>query len=223
MSLLRFRSRVGRSGSTGEGKPAGAIAGPVLVTLGVASGLIVGHWLLERSRSSARDSAPGRTARRSRFGDYAVTGRSVTINRPRRELYAFWRDFANLPKFMENVLAVQPTGKDRAVWTIAAPFGRSVDVETEVVEERDGELIAWRSVGGSEVDAEGRIRFSDAPGDRGTVVEAVVAYKPPAGEIGRWIATAFQKEPAIQGRRELKRFKMLMETGEIATSQSHAG
>ncbi|MCX2721007.1 SRPBCC family protein [Roseibium salinum] len=169
----------------------------------------------------ARDSAPGRTARRTRFGDYAVVGRSVTINRPRRELFAFWRDFENLPKFMENVQSVQFTGKKRAVWTISAPFGQTVEVETEIVEERKDELIAWRSVEGSEVETEGRIHFKDAPAGRGTVIEAIIAYKPPAGETGRLIAKLFQKEPNIQGRRELKRLKMLMETGEIATAQFH--
>ena len=91
---------------------------------------------------------------------------------------------------------------------------------TEVTEERDGELIAWRTLRGSDVEAEGRVSFRDAPGGRGTIVEATVAYKPPGGELGRWIARLFGREPDVQGRRELRRFKMLMETGEIATSEN---
>jgi uncharacterized membrane protein len=75
-------------------------------------------------------------------------------------------------------------------------------------------------VEGSQIDTEGKVLFRDAPGDRGTEVEAIVAYKPPAGELGRWIAKLFQREPAVQGRRELKRLKMLLETGEIATAQN---
>ena len=189
----------------------------------IGMGLAVGAVTLAaarllRSSTPPPDSAPGRTARRGPwFGDYTVSGRSVTINRSRKDLFAFWRDFQNLPSFMENIKKVELKDKKTSVWTIAAPLGREVHVETKIVEERDGELIAWRSVPGSDIDTEGRITFSDAPG-RGTIVTAIVAYKPPMGELGRLIAKLFQREPEIQGRRELKRFKMLMETGEIATS-----
>jgi uncharacterized membrane protein len=104
------------------------------------------------------------------------------------------------------------------VWTIRAPAGRTVEVETEIVREQEGELIAWRSVPGSQIDTEGRVSFKDAPGDRGTRVSVRVAYKPPAGELGRLVAKLFQREPEVQARHDLKRFKMLMEAGEIATS-----
>ncbi len=143
------------------------------------------------------DSAPGRSAKQARFGDYAVVGRTVTIDRPRDELYRHWRDFTRLSEFMENVKAVEPidAAKDQFRWMIAGPAGTDLQVETE-----------------------GKVSFRDAPGNRGTEVEAIIAYHPPAGELGRWIAKLFQAEPALQGRRDLKRFKMLMETGEIATS-----
>lgn len=198
--------------------PRGSLIGAIGVGVAVGAVALLAMRLASSS-SPPSDSAPGRTSRKGPwFGKYAVTGRSVTINRPRHELFTFWRDFQNLPKFMENVKSVEPTGEKSAVWTIAAPLGRKVEVETEIVEERPDELIAWRSVPGSDIDTEGRIRFSDAPGGRGTIVTAIVAYKPPAGELGRLIAKLFQREPEVQGRRELKRFKMLMETGEIATS-----
>jgi len=169
-------------------------------------------------RNQTADDAPGFTARRG-FGAYDVVGRTVTIARPREELFAFWKDFANLSTFMENIVSVKPTGADgRAVWTILAPAGRTVEVETEVVKEEPGKLIAWRSVPGSQIDTEGRVSFTDAPGDRGTRVSVRVAYKPPAGELGRMVAKLFMREPAVQARHDLKRFKMLMEAGEIATS-----
>jgi uncharacterized membrane protein len=164
------------------------------------------------------DDAPGRTAKLGRFGQYEVVGHAVTINKPLHELYAFWRDFDNLAAFMENIEKVQPTGETRAIWTIKAPAGQTVDVETEIVADRQDELIAWRSVEGSDIDTEGRVKFRDA-GARGTIVEAIVAYKPPAGAVGKWIAKLFQREPNIQGRQELKRLKMLMETGEIAIAR----
>ncbi len=166
------------------------------------------------------DSAPGRTSRQHRYGEYAVIGNTVTINKPRAELYAYWRDFANLGQFMENIEAVEVTGPDSATWRISGPAGSTVTVKTRVVDDRPDEQIAWRSVEGSEIDTEGKVMFRDAPGGRGTIVEAIVAYRPPAGEMGRWIAKLFQKEPRVQGRRDLKRFKMLMETGEVATSKN---
>ncbi|WP_375257870.1 SRPBCC family protein [Citreimonas sp.] len=163
------------------------------------------------------DSAPGRTARQTRFGRYAVVGRAITIAKPRAEVFAFWRDFANLPRFMQNVRHVEQDG-ELTRWTIAGPMGHDVHLETRIVADRPESEIAWRSTENSEIDTEGKILFCDAPGERGTEIEAIVAYVPPMGELGRWVAKAFQAEPHLQGRRELKRLKMLMETGEIATS-----
>jgi uncharacterized membrane protein len=184
----------------------------------VAGVSVAGALAASRRDKHPPDDAPGRTARRGEFGGYEVVGHAVTINRPRHELYVFWRDFQNLQTFMENVERVQSTGQDSAVWTIKAPAGQTVDIETRVIEDRPDELIAWRSVEGSDIDTEGRVRFRDA-GRRGTIVEAIIAYKPPAGAVGKWIAKLFQREPNIQGRQELKRFKMLMETGEVAIAK----
>jgi uncharacterized membrane protein len=184
----------------------------------VAASLVTRRRTRQRERALRHtDSAPER-ARRAPSGSATLTANAVTINRPRDELFAFWRAFENLPAFMENVLAARPLGQDRWEWRIGAPAGRSVRLETVVTDERPGERIAWRSLPGSDVEAEGDVTFRDAPAGRGAVVEATVAYHPPADELGRLIATLFQREPQIQGRRELRRFKMLMETGEIATS-----
>jgi len=189
--------------------------GAAAAAAGVAALLAVSQ---SQSTPHPPDDAPGRTAKDRDFGGYAVVGHAVTINRPRHELYAFWHDFQNLSTFMENVEKVQPTGSDRAVWTIKAPAGQTVDIETRIIEDRPDELIAWRSVEDSGIDTEGRVRFRDA-GARGTIVEAIIAYKPPGGALGQIIAKLFQREPNIQGRQELKRLKMLMETGEIAIAK----
>lgn len=194
------------------------------LALGIGGALVAQYALQHAATRNARrrvfpGDAPPRTARRW-FGDYVVTGRTVTINKPRAELYAYWRNFENLATFMENIERVRTGKSGTTVWTISAPAGNKVSVETCVVEERPDELIAWRSTPKSEIDTEGRIVFRDAPAGRGTEVEAIIAYKPPAGELGRLVAKLFQREPSIQGRRELRRFKMLMETGEVATSQS---
>ena len=199
-------------------KSAAGAAIAVGLTLG---GLALGSVLSAKTRKGrSSDDAPGFAARRGETGDYDVVGRTVTIRKPRAELFAFWRDFANLPGFMENLekIEVDDTEAGTAIWHIKAPAGRTVAVKTEVVSEKDGELIAWRSVEGSDIDTKGRVTFEDAPGERGTRVGLIVAYKPPAGELGRAIAKMFLREPEIQARHDLKRFKMLMETGEIATS-----
>lgn len=167
------------------------------------------------------DDAPKRTNRDDKDGDLAIVGRSVLINRPRSELFAYWRDFTNLPSFMEAVEKIQMTGEKRSIWTIRAPAGQTVELETEVTDVVDGESIAWRSVEGSQIKTEGRVTFTDAPADRGTVVSADIGYEPPAGDLGRVVAKLFAAEPNIQARHELKRFKMLMETGEIATGAYH--
>jgi len=163
------------------------------------------------------DSAPV-PARRAIATRDVVTANTVTIQRPRAELYAYWRDFDNLPRFMENIREVRVLDGGRSEWTIAGPAGTSVTLLTDIVEERDGERIAWRSLPESDIEAEGSVEFRDQPGGRGTAVEATVSYRPPGGQAGAWIAKLFQREPNVQGRRELRRLKMLMEAGEIATS-----
>lgn len=147
----------------------------------------------------------------------SVIGRSVTINRPRAELFAYWRDLTNLPSFMDNVERIDMLSPTRSHWVVKAPGGKAVEWDATITDERDGEYIAWASDEGADVPNSGRIAFRDA-GERGTVVSATIAYDPPAGIIGQVIAKLFQREPAIQARRDLRRFKQLMETGEVATA-----
>lgn len=149
-------------------------------------------------------------------GDTLV-GRAVTINRPRDELFAYWRDFANLATFMDNVVSVDVLDDQRSHWVVKAPGGKTVEWDAAITEEKPGELIAWASEEGADVPNSGRIDFRDA-GARGTVVTATILYDPPAGTIGKLVAKIFQRAPAIQARRDLRRFKQLMETGEIATA-----
>ena len=149
------------------------------------------------------------------WGEASLVGRTVTINRPREELYAFWRDFRNLALFMENVERVEVGDDRRSHWVIKAPAGKTVEWDSVIVEDEPGRLIAWESVEGADIKNAGRIEFRDGPPGRGTEVSATIAYDPPGGDLGKLIAKLFQKEPKIQARRELRRFKQLMETGEI--------
>ena len=168
--------------------------------------------------SQAVDAATEGLIRQPAQGDAdTLIGRAVTINRPRAELYAYLRNFANLATFMENVERIDVLGDGRSHWVVKAPGGKTVEWNAVVTEERDGETIAWISEEGADVPNSGRIDFRDAQGDRGTIVTATILYDPPAGTVGKLIAKMFQREPAIQARRDLRRFKQLMETGEIAT------
>jgi len=151
-----------------------------------------------------------------------LVGRTVTINRPRHELYAFWRDFGNLPRIMENIESVTEIDERRSHWVVRAPAGQTVEWDSVIVEDIPDELISWQSDAGADITNGGRIDFRDAPGGRGTWVTATIAYDPPAGGVGKLVAKLFQREPKIQARRDLRRFKQFMETGEIATSRMNA-
>jgi uncharacterized membrane protein len=142
----------------------------------------------------------------------------VTINRSIEHLYRFWRDFANFPHFMRHLRNIEVLDRTRSRWTAKAPAGMSIHWTAEIVEDRDGEWISWRSLPGSQVDHSGSVGFAAAPGARGTEVRVQMEYRPPAGRMGRVIAMLFGEEPEQQIREDLRRFKQLMETGEIPLS-----
>lgn len=194
---------------------------------GVAAAAAAGAaFLLSRKQSGEGDGgmvsdAPPWTYRDRPEGEHGpLIGRSVTINRPRQEVYERWRDFTRFPEFMDNVRSVERVDDKVSRWTIEAPGGTSVELLTEITHDVPGDRIAWRSVEGSQVDTAGQALFSDAAPGRGTVVQLVMAYDPPAGAFGKLVAKIFQREPAIQARRDLRRFKQLLETGEVTSNAS---
>ena len=150
----------------------------------------------------------------------SASARSVTINRPVGEVFTYFRDFANLPSFMDNVERIRVLDHARSAWEVKGPAG-TYEWIARITEEVPDRLIAWTSEPGADVANSGRVEFRDA-GPRGTVVTATILYTPPGGVIGKVIAKLFQREPAIQARRDLRRFKQLMETGEIATGARNA-
>jgi uncharacterized membrane protein len=142
---------------------------------------------------------------------------TVTIQRPVEQLYRFWRNLENLPRVMEHLQSVLPLGANRFHWTVRAPLG-TVEWDAEIIEERENELIAWRSLEGSQVDNAGSVRFDRAPGGGGTEVRVNLAYKPPAGPLGALIAKMLGEEPGQQVSQDLRRFKQVMETGDSGAS-----
>ncbi len=163
----------------------------------------------------------GKVAAEARhWSEATLVGRTVTVNRPREEVYAFWRDFRNLARFMEHIDSVSPGEGHSSHWVVKAPAGQTVEWDATLTEEEPGRTLAWRSAEGADIKNTGRIEFRDGPPGRGTEVTATIVYDPPGGEIGKLVAKLFQEEPKIQTRRDLRRFKMMMETGEVATADA---
>jgi uncharacterized membrane protein len=144
--------------------------------------------------------------------------RSVTVRRPAEEVYAFWRRLENLPRFMDHLESVRAIGERHSHWRARAPAGMSVEWDAEIVIDRPNELIAWRSMPGSAVPNSGQVRFVGAPGHRGTEVHVELLYSPPAGKLGVIVARLLGEEPGQQVAADLRRFKQVLETGEIVYS-----
>ena len=148
------------------------------------------------------------------------TKRSITVNRPVEEVYAFWRDFENLPRFMRHLESVTVTGDRRSHWVAKAPAGKTVEWDAETLEERENELISWRSLPGADVYNAGSVRFQRAPGGRGTEVRVTLEYEPPLGKLGSKVAMLFREEPGQQVQDDLRHLKQVLETGEIVLSDA---
>jgi uncharacterized membrane protein len=148
--------------------------------------------------------------------------RAITIERPRWEVYQFWRSLTNLPRFMNNVESVTMLDGNRSHWVAKAPAGRTVEWDAVIHNERDGELIAWRSLPGSDVDHAGSVWFKDAPGGRGTEVSVELQYNPPAGTLGAIFASLFGKEPGQEIQEDLHRLKELLEVGEVLSVEGQS-
>jgi uncharacterized membrane protein len=143
--------------------------------------------------------------------------KSIVVNAEPSELYEFWHDFENLPRFMRHLDSVKVAG-ERSHWVAKGPAGSTVEWDAIVTEDRPNELIAWRSLEGSEVQNSGSVRFERAPGGRGTVVHVEIDYSPPGGAVGALVAKLFGEEPDGQLQTDLRRFKQVIETGEVVIS-----
>jgi len=146
---------------------------------------------------------------------------STTIYRPAQEVYAYWRQFDNLPRFMNHLQEVQEFGGGRSKWTATGPLGVPVSWDAEIINDIPGELISWRSVGDADVVSAGSVRFKPAGGDHGTEVRVTLQYDPPAGKVGATVAWLFGEDPQTQIEDDLRRFKQLLETGEISTGERY--
>ncbi|HEY0313983.1 MAG TPA: SRPBCC family protein [Allosphingosinicella sp.] len=213
-----------RDGTRGEGGDAlqKTLIGAATVAAAAGIALFFARKAMDPGEGPLISDAPPSTLR-GRRGRDALVSRTVTINRPAQELYTFWRDFSNLPRFMDNVRAVEMIDDTRSRWTIAAPGGTEIVFTSRITDEQPGRLIAWESEEDASVRNAGKVEFLDAPPGRGTWVRATISYDPPLGALGRAVAKLLQREPNVQARRDLRRFKQLMETGEVTSSASPSG
>ena len=144
--------------------------------------------------------------------------RSVAINRSPEELYRFWRDLSQLPRFMYHLESVQTIDERRSHWVTKGPAGKRVEWDSEITEDRPNELIAWRSLAGGDVDNAGSVQFEPRPGGRGTIVRVELQYYPPGGIAGAAFAKVFNQSPEQQIHDDLRRLKQVVETGEVLRS-----
>jgi uncharacterized membrane protein len=184
----------------------------------VATGLIAKAF----TGHSTKRAVKGLAGRGERVSPVASVGRgqgikveqSVTINRPVLEVYRFWRNFENLPRFMDHLESVTITDETHSHWVAKGPAGTRIEWDAVIHKEIDDELIAWRSLPGSEVNNAGSVHFT--PTANGTEVRVVLSYEPPAGKVGAAFAKLLGEEPSKQIEEDLRRFKQVMDSGEVA-------
>jgi uncharacterized membrane protein len=181
----------------------------ILFPLGgsLLSRAVTGRCAVNRAlgRNTAKADRVSRVARREGI----KVERTIIVNRPREEVYHFWRQLENLPRFMDHLESVTVLDEDRSHWVAKAPAGTKVEWDASIQDEIENELIAWRSLPGSDIDNAGSVHF--IPAGDGTEVRVVLSYDPPAGRVGAAVAKLLGEEPEQQVEEDLRRFKQVME------------
>ncbi len=210
-----------QSDASDIGKWASLIGGGAMVLMGLRQRSLRGALMAIAGGGLAYKAATSQGGVQEALGmNQAIkVEKTVTINKPADELYRYWHNFEQLPTFMKHLKSVTVIDNKRSHWVANAPLGASVEWDADIIEDRENEFISWASVEGADVDNSGFVRFKPAPGDRGTEVKVVIEYAPPGGVVASAIAKLFGEEPEQQIGDDLRRFKMLMEAGEIATNE----
>jgi uncharacterized membrane protein len=214
----RVLSVVAGAGMVAWGVRHGGIAGMVAGVAGAALAARGFSGYCPVYASIGASSEERRFAQEHGWSTAASTMQRVTINKPKSEVYRFWRNFQNLPRFMENIERVDVQSNDRSHWVVKAPAGSRVEWDAIVTDDRTDERIAWESDENADVRNAGWVEFRDAPG--GTEVRALIAYEPPGGELGRILASLWGREPGQQAQADLHRLKRMLESGEAARDTS---
>ncbi len=187
----------------------------IAITSALVAGITVLDLLVAWERQSMRHA--GTDARLTTPGTLHVR-QSLNINRPPEACYRFWRDFANFPNFMQHVEEVRMIDATRSHWKVHAPLGRQVEWTAELTSDVPSQQLGWRTLEGADIAHAGVVRFAPATGGRGTRVQVDLNYAAPLGKTGTRIAQLLGEEPSLQVAQDLRRFKQLIETGEIPTT-----
>lgn len=147
--------------------------------------------------------------------------RAVTIRKPAEELYGFWRNLTNLPQIIHHPVTITTSSEEDSHWVVSAPGG-TAQWDAIIINDEPGKLIAWRSKPGGDVNNAGTVRFEPAPGDEGTEVTVALEYDPPGGKLGAVVAKLTRDSASSQVYDALRRFKALMEAGEIPTTEGQS-
>ncbi|HEV2766419.1 MAG TPA: SRPBCC family protein [Acidimicrobiales bacterium] len=188
----------------------GSVRARVAAAMAAVAGVTVLDVIASAKTSRSADPTTGGGAVRAQG--------AITVNRPPDEVYRFWRDVENLPRFMAHLESVHGQGDVRSHWVARAPAGGTVEWDAEVVEDVPGSLVAWRSLDGAEVPNSGTVRLAPAPGRGATEVRVDLEYRPPLGAVGAAAARLFGEDPAQQIKDDLRRFKQVVETGQVVRS-----
>jgi uncharacterized membrane protein len=199
---------------------AAAIAGAALLYRG-ATGHCHAYSALGVDRgqgvSTARIADRGSDTRQRLGGSRGIhVEESVTINRPIGDVFRFWRNFENLPKFMQHLESVAVREEGISHWVARGPAGFTVEWDARIINEVENKVIGWQSLNGATVATAGAVNFDQTP--HGTKVSVHLQYDPPGGRLGAAVAKMFGEEPHQTVREDIRRFKQLMETGEIPTT-----
>lgn len=189
-----------------------SVVGLPLLAIG---GALIAHGVAADMPLAERFS---RTARRWRPAGAVTLSKSVTIGKPAAEVYQFWHDFENLPRFMRYLQSVTMTGDNRSHWVALARAAAPVEWDAETTEDVPNQRISWRSLPGSAVQTQGTVRFVPAPGNRGTEVHVTLSYAGPGGSLTKPAGTLLVALTAQQVKNDVLRLKEMMETGEAATT-----
>ena len=190
--------------------------------IGIAAGAVAGVAILDLFASVQHQQLENAGQLPAAASSPIHVEKCITVNRSADDCYRFWRDFENFPRFMKHLESVSVSDDKRSHWVARGPAGIAVEWDAEITADEEGELLAWSSLEGGDVENAGTVRFERAPGGRGTVVWIDMHYKPPAGRTGAMVARLFGEEPSQQIDEDLRRFKWLIETGEIPTSTGQA-
>jgi uncharacterized membrane protein len=183
---------------------------------------VTGHSTVNRmlGRNSARPRDTVSPVASIARGEGIRVEESITISRPREELFAFWRRLENLPQFMQHLESVQPIDERRSHWVAHGPAGTRVEWDAEIHYEMPDEIISWRTLPGAEVDHTGSVHFDPQSG--GTEVRVILRYDPAGGRAGAALAALFGEEPSQQIREDLRRLKQVMEGGSTPPKRGRA-